>query len=215
MGCLDGECDRVDAHCRVVDIRSIRSLAAALYGRDRTSVPKGGSWWANRLSGSPERLRVSAPPWLEPFPTPMPGLSTSRGAGIRSSRPSRLILAIPASWDRIIDHVSSELASFRGDRALFVNNAYYSVGVGFAGTIDPDVQRRQVFANAAAPLVLGDAFIRACDPRFESGLVMISSAIGAAAPWRPTRSTARPRRPWSNGSGRSGPNDAGWRRGRG
>jgi benzil reductase ((S)-benzoin forming) len=90
-------------------------------------------------------------------------------------------LSDPASWDRIADHVRSELESFRGDRAIFINNAYYSVGIGFAGTIDPIEVRKQVFANAAAPLVLGDAFIRACDARFESGLVMISSATARHA----------------------------------
>jgi benzil reductase ((S)-benzoin forming) len=29
-------------------------------------------------------------------------------------------LTDPASWDRIIDHVRSELASFRGERAVFI-----------------------------------------------------------------------------------------------
>jgi NADP-dependent 3-hydroxy acid dehydrogenase YdfG len=90
-------------------------------------------------------------------------------------------LTDPASWDRVIDHVRSELRYFDGDRAIFIHNAYYSEGIGFAGMIDPDVQRKQVYANVAAGLVLGDAFIRACDPRFESGLVMISSATARYA----------------------------------
>jgi short-subunit dehydrogenase len=89
-------------------------------------------------------------------------------------------LTDPMSWDRVIDHVRSELSSFQGDRAIFINNAYYS-GIGFAGMIDPTEQRKQVYANAAAPLVLGDAFLHACDPRFESGLVMISSATARHA----------------------------------
>jgi NAD(P)-dependent dehydrogenase (short-subunit alcohol dehydrogenase family) len=93
----------------------------------------------------------------------------------------RADLTDPGSWDRIIDHVGSELASFRGERAIFINNAYYSVGIGFAGMIDPNEQRKQVYANAAAPLVLGDAFVHACNPRFESGLVMISSATARHA----------------------------------
>src|SRR5579864_1087367 len=90
-------------------------------------------------------------------------------------------LTDPASWDRVIDHVDSELASFDGERAIFINNAYYSAGIGFAGMIDSQEQRKQVYANVAAALVLGDAFIRACDPRFESGLVMISSATARYA----------------------------------
>jgi benzil reductase ((S)-benzoin forming) len=90
-------------------------------------------------------------------------------------------LTDPASWDRVIDHLGTELKSFEGERAVFIHNAYYSDAIGFAGMIDPDNQRKQVYANVAAALVLGDAFIRACDPRFESGLVMISSATARYA----------------------------------
>jgi benzil reductase ((S)-benzoin forming) len=89
-------------------------------------------------------------------------------------------LTDPVSWDRIIDHVGLELASFHGDRAVFIHNAVYP-GIGVAGVIDSVQQRKQVYANVAAPLVLGDAFLRACDPRLESGLVMISSATARYA----------------------------------
>src|SRR5262249_53613773 len=77
--------------------------------------------------------------------------------------------------------VASELAAFDGRRAVFVHNAIYGGAVGFAGVVDPAEQRRQVYANVAAPLVIGDGFVRACDPRFESGLVMISSAAARHA----------------------------------
>jgi NAD(P)-dependent dehydrogenase (short-subunit alcohol dehydrogenase family) len=90
-------------------------------------------------------------------------------------------LTDPASWDRIVEHVASELQAFDGRRAIFVHNALYSGAVGAAGVVDPAEQRRQVYANVAAPLVLGDGFIRACDPRFESGLVMVSSAAARHA----------------------------------
>jgi NAD(P)-dependent dehydrogenase (short-subunit alcohol dehydrogenase family) len=90
-------------------------------------------------------------------------------------------LTDPTSWDRIVEHVSSELRTFDGRRAIFVHNANYAGVVGFAGVVDPLEQRRQVYANAAAPLVIGDGFVRACEPRFESGLVMISSAAARHA----------------------------------
>lgn len=90
-------------------------------------------------------------------------------------------LTDPASWDRVIEHVRDELDSFHGERAVFVHNAYYSSGIGFAGTIDPREQRKQVYANVASALVLGDAFVRACGPGYESGLVMISSATARYA----------------------------------
>jgi NAD(P)-dependent dehydrogenase (short-subunit alcohol dehydrogenase family) len=84
-------------------------------------------------------------------------------------------LTEPASWDAVADHFATELAGFKGERAIFFHNANYP-GSGFVGEIDPVEYRKQVFANSAASLVLGDAFVRACHPRFESGLVMISSA---------------------------------------
>lgn len=93
----------------------------------------------------------------------------------------RADLTDPAAWDRVIDHFNAELRTFRGDRAVFIHNAYWSEAIGFAGTIDSAAQRKQVYANVASGLVLGDAFIHAFDPRFESGLVMISSATARYA----------------------------------
>jgi benzil reductase ((S)-benzoin forming) len=84
-------------------------------------------------------------------------------------------LADPAAWDRVGAHLQAELSSFRGQRAVFIHNANLP-GHGFVGEMDPDLYRRQVMANAAASLVLGEAFIRACPPGLEAGLTMISSA---------------------------------------
>jgi len=85
-------------------------------------------------------------------------------------------LTEPASWDRVAQHLAEELAAFDGERAIFIHNANYGGSSGFVGEIDPVEYRRQVLANSAASLVLGDAFIRGCRPGYESGLVMISSA---------------------------------------
>jgi short-subunit dehydrogenase len=93
----------------------------------------------------------------------------------------RADLTEPADWDRIIEHVQSELSMFDGERAIFIHNAIYSGAPGFAGVVDPVEQRKQVLANAAAPLVIGDAFIGACHDHYESGLVMISSAAARHA----------------------------------
>lgn len=90
-------------------------------------------------------------------------------------------LSEPASWDVVSEHFASELAGFKGERAIFIHNANYAGTAGFAGEADPFEYRRQVFANTAASLVLGDAFIRACQPTYESGLVMISSAAAKFA----------------------------------
>lgn len=90
-------------------------------------------------------------------------------------------LTDPASWDVVAEVFERELAQFRGERAIFVHNAFYPGSPGFAGQVEPVEQRREVFANVAAPLVLGDAFIRACRPGYESGIIMVSSATAKFA----------------------------------
>jgi benzil reductase ((S)-benzoin forming) len=94
----------------------------------------------------------------------------------------RFDLADPSTWQRVSDHFARELESFKGKRAIFIHNAYMSGTEGFVGEVDPDLYRTDVFANVAAPLILGDAFIRACRPGYESGLVLMTSA-GARVPW--------------------------------
>jgi benzil reductase ((S)-benzoin forming) len=85
-------------------------------------------------------------------------------------------LTDPRSWDGVSRHLAEQLAAFNGERAIFIHNANYVGSSGFVGEMDPVEYRQQVLANSAASLVLGDAFIRACRPGYESGLVMISSA---------------------------------------
>ena len=85
-------------------------------------------------------------------------------------------LTDPGSWDVVSQHLTDELSAFKGERAIFIHNANYGGKSGFVGEVDPLEYRRQVLANSAASLALGDAFIRACRPDYESGLVMISSA---------------------------------------
>lgn len=70
-------------------------------------------------------------------------------------------LADPASWPRVAERFADELAGFAGERAMFVHNAGTLEPMGFAGEVDADAYTRQVLLNAAAPQVLGDAFLRA------------------------------------------------------
>jgi NAD(P)-dependent dehydrogenase (short-subunit alcohol dehydrogenase family) len=87
-------------------------------------------------------------------------------------------LADPATWDRVTDHFSSELSAFRGRRAVLILNGYFSGAHGLLTRVDSGTYRKSVLANVAAPLALGEAFISACRPSYEAGLVLISS--GAA-----------------------------------
>ena len=88
----------------------------------------------------------------------------------------RFDLTDPATWSVVADHFARELAGFRGERAIFVQNAYYPGAAGFVGEVDHDLLVREAIGNAAAPLVLADAFVRAVRPGYESGLVLLSSA---------------------------------------
>ena len=85
-------------------------------------------------------------------------------------------LTDPSTWDTVAQHFASELGSFEGDRAIFIQNAYYPGCAGFVGEVDPALVAAEAIGNAAAPLVLADAFVRAVRPEFESGLVLLSSA---------------------------------------
>lgn len=84
----------------------------------------------------------------------------------------------PSTWDTVRRHFREELARFSGKRAIFIQNAYDSGAVGLVGKVPTDAYEQSVLANVAAPLVLGEAFLSACRPGYEAGLVLLSS--GAA-----------------------------------
>lgn len=90
-----------------------------------------------------------------------------------------LDLADPASWTAVGKHFTDSLRTFQGARAIFIQNAHLKGMTGFAGEVAADDHARDVTANVAAPLSLGDMFLRAVrDSGFtgEAGLVMLSSA---------------------------------------
>ena len=80
------------------------------------------------------------------------------------------------TWSSVRESFRRHLAGFTGSRAIFIHNAYFSSGTGFAGEVDEEQYYSAVMGNAAAPLVLADWFLREVKPGYESGLVLISSA---------------------------------------
>jgi benzil reductase ((S)-benzoin forming) len=94
----------------------------------------------------------------------------------------RFDLAQPSSWEAVRTHFARELASFSGKRAIFIHNAYMAGTQGYVGEVDPDFYQEGITANVVAPLMLGEAFVRACKSGYESGLVLITSAA-ARVPW--------------------------------
>jgi benzil reductase ((S)-benzoin forming) len=91
-------------------------------------------------------------------------------------------LTKPSTWEAVRAHFVKELQSFKGKRAIFIHNAYMGGTQGYVGEVDPGPYQKAITANVVAPLVLGDAFVRACQPDYESGLVLITSAA-ARVPW--------------------------------
>jgi NAD(P)-dependent dehydrogenase (short-subunit alcohol dehydrogenase family) len=72
-----------------------------------------------------------------------------------------------------------ELADVTGGRVIFIHAAAAIGPIGFAGEADPAAYRASVLLNAAAPLVLADAFLRAArNLSCSCQLVLLSS--GAA-----------------------------------
>jgi benzil reductase ((S)-benzoin forming) len=85
-------------------------------------------------------------------------------------------LTRPETYSAVQESFERELADFRGQRAIFMHNAFYSGHVGFVGEVDTTEYTKGIQANAVAPLLLGEMFLRAVRPGYESGLVLISSA---------------------------------------
>lgn len=86
-------------------------------------------------------------------------------------------LTRPETYAAVRESFERELAGFKGKRAIFFHNAYYpGRQVGFVSEQDADDYAKKIQANAVAPLILGDMFLRAVKPGYESGLILMSSA---------------------------------------
>jgi benzil reductase ((S)-benzoin forming) len=91
----------------------------------------------------------------------------------------RVDLSDPAAWPRVAELFRREMDGFAGERVVFLHAAGTLEPIGFAGEQDAAAYTRAVLLNAAAPQVLGDAFLRAArGTRAPCHLVMIGS--GAA-----------------------------------
>lgn len=91
----------------------------------------------------------------------------------------QLDLADPSTWDNAAQDFTQRLKDFRGQRAIFIHNANLQETAGKIGDIDSALYRRAIMANVAAPLVLAEAFVRACGRGYESGLALLSSDSAA------------------------------------
>jgi benzil reductase ((S)-benzoin forming) len=94
-------------------------------------------------------------------------------------------LSEPRGWEATARSFRDELEALDGAedgevaRAVFIHAAATLTPIGFAGEVDPSRYGRQVLLNAASPMILGDAFIRATRAHgVEADVVVLTS--GAA-----------------------------------
>jgi NAD(P)-dependent dehydrogenase (short-subunit alcohol dehydrogenase family) len=85
-------------------------------------------------------------------------------------------LTRPETYTAVQRHFETELRNFTGERAIFIHNAFYPTTPGFVWETDGLEYAKSIQANGAAPLILGEMFLRAIEPGYESGLVLMSSA---------------------------------------
>lgn len=131
--------------------------------------------WISGASSGIGAALVAAVPW--------PGariIGVSRRPPEPGAEHLALDLAEPSSWDRLGDSFRKELASFDGDRVVFVHAAGTLEPMGFAAEVDGDAYRRNVLLDTASPPILGQLFLAAAAPlaRVRRQLVMLTS--GAA-----------------------------------
>lgn len=106
-------------------------------------------------------------------------IDISRSGGAEGTEHLAADLADPSAWSEIETRLCAELRGFDGARAILVHNAGTIDPVGPAGQVDSGAYRRNALLNAAAPIALGHAFLRAVtDFGGEAHLLQLTS--GAA-----------------------------------
>lgn len=91
----------------------------------------------------------------------------------------RADLAEPAAWPEVAALFADRMQGSDFEEIVFIHSAGTLEPIGFAGEVDAAAYTREVLLNAAAPQVLGDAFLRAAQrTRARCTLLMITS--GAA-----------------------------------
>ena len=142
--------------------------------------------WITGASAGIGKAMAASVPW-----------SDSRVIGVSRSEVSvgvehlRFDLSRPGEWPSLADAISDEARAFRGERMVFVHAAATVEPIAFADEADPAEYTAAVLLNAAAPMAIGAAFLRATSTNeCERTLVQLTS--GAARSVYPGWSTYGP-----------------------
>jgi benzil reductase ((S)-benzoin forming) len=105
----------------------------------------------------------------------------SRSGGTPGTEHLPADLTDPAAWSAIAAHFQVRLAEFAGGHVGFIQAAGTVQPIGFSGEVDHARYRSAVLLNAAAPQVLGDAFLNALESSgFEGTADLVCISSGAA-----------------------------------
>lgn len=107
----------------------------------------------------------------------------SRSGGTPGTTHVPADLADPLSWAALEAHLDAQIGAFPGERLVFVHCAGTLEPMGFAEAVDPVAYRRNVLLNAAAPLALGQAFLRAAAPFAGQAHLILLSSGAATSPY--------------------------------
>lgn len=103
----------------------------------------------------------------------------SRRGGTPGTQHVAVDLADPKCWPLVEHDFTKRLASFEGDRVVFIHNAGTVTPLGPADEVDSAAYARNVLLNSAAAQVLGQFFLHAiADLACDKHLVMLSSGAG-------------------------------------
>lgn len=106
----------------------------------------------------------------------------SRSGGPAGAEHLPADLTDPSAWALVEAHLLARLGDADAKRAVFVHCAGTIEPIGFAGWVDSAAYARNVVLNAAAPMALGHAFLRAvAEFAGEAHLYLLTSGAATRA----------------------------------
>ena len=118
-----------------------------------------------------------------PFAARRISVSHASPPGAAGCEEARADLATPEGWRAVAELFERELPRHAGAPLWCWHNAGTLDPIGFAGEVPPDAYRRSVLLGAAAPQVIGDAFLRALRGTVGSEAISSGAARNAYEGW--------------------------------